>query len=64
MNRRLSITLRIVAIVAIAACLWWFVRAMDFAQLGHDLRAAKLWPLIVAHALFDFVGLARFVDPE
>ena len=31
---------------------------------GYFIRWGRLWPLIVAHGLFDVVGLARFVDPE
>ncbi|HET7499905.1 MAG TPA: lysylphosphatidylglycerol synthase transmembrane domain-containing protein [Kofleriaceae bacterium] len=56
MNRRLTIVIRILAITAIAAGLWWFVRAMDFGALGRALRSAKLWPLVVAAAL-NFVCL-------
>lgn len=56
MNRRLTIALRVIAIAAIAAGLWWFVRAMDFAALGRALRSAKLWPLVVA-ATLNFVCL-------
>jgi uncharacterized membrane protein YbhN (UPF0104 family) len=56
MNRRLTIALRVLAITAIAAGLWWFVRAMDFAALGRALRSAKLWPLVVA-ATLNFVCL-------
>jgi glycosyltransferase 2 family protein len=56
MNRRLSIALRILAIAAIAAGLWWFVRAMDFAALGSALRSARIWPLVLA-ATLNFVCL-------
>jgi len=56
MNRRLSIIIRVVVIAAIAAGLWWFIRAMDFAALGRALRAAKLWPLALA-ALLNFACL-------
>ena len=56
MNRRLTIALRVLAIAGIAAGLWWFVRAMDFAALGRALRSAKLWPLVVAASL-NFVCL-------
>jgi membrane protease YdiL (CAAX protease family) len=37
---------------------WGLIFGWAFTRWG------RLWPLIVAHALFDFVGLARFVDPE
>jgi uncharacterized membrane protein YbhN (UPF0104 family) len=56
MNRRLTIALRVLAITAIAAGLWWFVRAMDFSALGRALRSARLWPLVVA-ATLNFVCL-------
>ena len=56
MNRRLAIALRVVAIIAVAAALWWFVREMDIAALGNALRTAKLWPLLVA-AVLNFLCL-------
>lgn len=56
MNRRVKIVIRIVAVAAIAAALWWFVHAMDFAKFGHDLATAKRWPLVVAASL-SFVCL-------
>jgi membrane protease YdiL (CAAX protease family) len=37
---------------------WGLIFGWAFTRWG------RLWPLIVAHALFDFVGLARFADPE
>ena len=37
---------------------WGLIFGWAFTRWG------RLWPLIVAHGLFDFVGLARFVDPE
>jgi uncharacterized protein (TIRG00374 family) len=55
-NRRLALAIRVIAIAAIAAGLWWFIRAMDFAQLAEDFRNAKLWPLVLAAAL-NFVCL-------
>jgi uncharacterized protein (TIRG00374 family) len=56
MNRQLKIVIRIVAIAAVAAAMWWFVREMDFAKFGHDLATAKRWPLVVAASL-NFVCL-------
>jgi uncharacterized protein (TIRG00374 family) len=56
MNRRLTLVIRVVAIAAIAAALWWFVHAMDFAALGRALRTAKVWPLVLA-ACLNFVCL-------
>jgi glycosyltransferase 2 family protein len=54
MNRRLAIVIRVVAIAAIAAALWWFVRAMNVAKLGEALRTAKIWPLVLAACLNFF----------
>ncbi len=56
MSRGLTIGIRVVAIAAIAAALWWFVHAMDFAALGRALRTAKVWPLVLA-ACLNFVCL-------
>src|SRR5882762_6797000 len=54
MNRRLAIALRVLAIIAVIAALWWFVREMDLAALGRALSTAKIWPLAVA-AVLNFV---------
>jgi glycosyltransferase 2 family protein len=54
MNHRLAIALRVVAIIAVVAALWWFVREMDVAALGRALRTATIWPLAVA-AVLNFV---------
>lgn len=56
MSRRLVIALRVVAIVAVAGCLTWFVVGLDWHELGSALGSARLWPLIVAAAL-NFVLL-------
>jgi uncharacterized protein (TIRG00374 family) len=56
MNRRIKIVIRVVAVVAIVAALWWFIRAMDFAKFGEELARAKRWPLVVAASL-SFVCL-------
>jgi uncharacterized membrane protein YbhN (UPF0104 family) len=56
MKRRLALALRLLAIIAVIAALWWFVREMDVAQLGEDLSEAKLWPLLVA-AVLNFLCL-------
>jgi uncharacterized protein (TIRG00374 family) len=56
MNRRLQIAIRILVIAVIAAGLWWFVRNMNFVELGKQLRSAKLWPLVLAAAL-NFICL-------
>jgi uncharacterized protein (TIRG00374 family) len=54
--RRLSIALRVLAIGAIALCLWFFVRKIHWSKLGHALEDAMLWPLLVA-AVLNFVCL-------
>jgi len=56
MNRRVKTVIRIVAVAAVAAALWWFVRAMDFHKFGEELARAKRWPLVVAASL-SFVCL-------
>lgn len=56
MNRRLALALRLLAIIAVIAALWWFVREMDVAALGRALRTAKLWPLLIA-AVLNFLCL-------
>jgi hypothetical protein len=56
MNRRLVLAIRILAIAAIAAGLWWFVRTMDFDKLGAALRHARPWPLVLT-AVLNFVCL-------
>src|SRR5215813_10494385 len=50
-SRRTTLTVRIIAIAAIVAALWWFFQKLDFAKLGEALGNAKVWPLIVAAAL-------------
>ncbi len=55
-SRRLAITLRIAAIAVIGACLWWFIRKLDWHKLGKDLGHAKVWPLVIAVGL-NFVCL-------
>jgi hypothetical protein len=53
---RLNRIIRIVAILAVAACLWFFIRKVKWADLGTDLTHAKLWPLAVA-AVLNYVLL-------
>ena len=50
-QRRLALALRVVAIAAIAACLWFFVRGMEWNKLGHELAGATLWPIAIAMGL-------------
>ncbi|HEY1555726.1 MAG TPA: lysylphosphatidylglycerol synthase transmembrane domain-containing protein [Kofleriaceae bacterium] len=56
MNPRLAVALRIVVIGAVIACLYWFVREIDWAQLGSALGGAKLWPIALA-AVLNFACL-------
>jgi uncharacterized membrane protein YbhN (UPF0104 family) len=51
MKRHLALAIRIVVICLIAAALWWFLRKVDFAELGKQMRSAKLWPLVLAASL-------------
>jgi uncharacterized membrane protein YbhN (UPF0104 family) len=40
----------------VAACLWFFVKKIDWHRLGNELVTAKVWPLVIAAAL-NFVLL-------
>src|SRR5690242_4112065 len=52
LDRRIpSGIVRAAVIAVIAACLAWFVRAIDWSALGHALATAKPWPLVLAAAL-------------
>jgi uncharacterized membrane protein YbhN (UPF0104 family) len=51
MNPRLAILLRIVVVGAVLVCLGWFVREIDWNELGDAMAGAKLWPVAVAAAL-------------
>lgn len=50
-RRRLATMLRVVTIIAVAIGLWFFVRKMEWHQLGNALSSAKIWPLVLAAAL-------------
>jgi len=52
----MKIALRVLVIAAVAACLYWFVREIDWAQLGTALAGAKLWPIALA-AVLNFACL-------
>ncbi|HTR54773.1 MAG TPA: lysylphosphatidylglycerol synthase transmembrane domain-containing protein [Kofleriaceae bacterium] len=52
----MKIALRVLVIAAIAACLYWFVRELDWAQLATALAHAKLWPIALA-AVLNFACL-------
>lgn len=56
MNRRVTLALRIVVVCVIAAALWWFLRHINFAELGKQMRSARVWPLVLA-ACLNFVCL-------
>src|SRR5262245_32627197 len=51
LSRRLTLVVRIVVILAIAAGLWFFFRKIDFEKLGDAFASAKLWPLVAAAVL-------------
>ncbi len=51
MSPRMMLVIRIVAIIAIAAGLWFFARKLDAETLAAALGSAQLWPLVVAAAL-------------
>lgn len=48
MSRGVRIAIRVAAIAAVVAGLWWFIHGMDVAQLGHALATARLELLIPA----------------
>ena len=56
MNRRVTLAIRILVICVVVAALWWFLRNVDFAELGKQMRSARLWPLVLAAGL-NFVCL-------
>jgi len=55
-SRRVTLAIRLLVICVVAAALWWFLRKVDFAELGKQMRSALLWPLVLAAAL-NFVCL-------
>src|SRR5262245_10624111 len=52
-RRRVALAVRIVAILAIAAALWFLVKHVALAKLTDAFSSAKWWPLIAA-ALLNF----------
>jgi uncharacterized membrane protein YbhN (UPF0104 family) len=50
-RRRNTIILRAVTIVAVATCLYFFIRGMKWAELANAFADAKLWPILVAAVL-------------
>jgi uncharacterized membrane protein YbhN (UPF0104 family) len=57
----MNIAVRIAAIAALVAALWWFVREIDVTALGRALASARIWPLLVAIALNFVVLLGKTV---
>ena len=55
-KRALKLLLRVTVIAAVVACLWFFVRNVEWAKLGDAFAHAKVWPLALAAAL-NFVCL-------
>jgi glycosyltransferase 2 family protein len=55
-RRRLALVIRILAIIAVAVALWWFVRNIEVGKLGKALTTAEPWPLVLA-AIVNFVCL-------
>ena len=51
-----KLILRLVVIAAVVACLWFFIRNVEWDKLGEAISHAKLWPLALAAAL-NFVCL-------
>ena len=50
-TKRRAIVLRVATVAAVAVCLWFFVRKMQWSELGAALVDAKLWPIVLAAAL-------------
>lgn len=55
-KRIIMIVVRVVAVGAIVAALWFFIRKLDTDALGNAIADAKLWPLLIA-AVLNFVCL-------
>ena len=51
-KRGLAVTGRVVVSVAVAACLWMFIRGIEWDRLEHTVANAKIWPLVVAMVLY------------
>ncbi len=49
---RITKLLRVVAIVAVVVMFAYFVRGLDWHQLGHALAHAKVWPLLVSSSIY------------
>jgi glycosyltransferase 2 family protein len=50
-RRRLGLAVRTVVIAAVAIGLWFFVRTIDWHQLGLVLARAEVWPIAIAVVL-------------
>jgi uncharacterized membrane protein YbhN (UPF0104 family) len=50
-SRRITLAIRVLVICVVIAALWWFLRKVDYAELGKQMRSAKLWPLVLAAGL-------------
>ena len=48
---RIALVLRVLAILLVAGCLWFFIREIDWSKLSRALRDAMLWPLFLAAGL-------------
>ena len=51
-SRRLYIALRIAGVILLAVLVYVFAHHVDWDVLGHALRTAELWPLVLAMLLF------------
>lgn len=51
-SRRLYIALRIAGVILLAILVYVFAHHVDWAVLGHALRNADVWPLVIATLLY------------
>jgi hypothetical protein len=52
MRRGPPVALRLAISLAVVGCVWLFVREIRWDRVGHVLRYARIWPLVVAVVLF------------
>lgn len=52
LSPRTTRLLRLAAIAAVIGLFVYFVRGLDWGQLGHALRTAKVWPLLISSSIY------------
>lgn len=56
---RITKLLRLVAIAAVVVMFAYFVRGLDWDALGHALRHAKVWPLLISSSIYFMCLFAK-----